>query len=136
MGWTTPKTNWTAQDYFELADYNRIRGNLIYLQNIAKSLYPPVKFEQMGEYDLPDFPYLTFWRAPDTNLTALLTGTFCRSDYKGEGKWQENGPVWDDNALNRIESACLYLYQDLQAQTNARQKLKFLMGGVSFGGCI
>ena len=136
MNWTTPKTDWTAQDEFALSDYARIRDNLLYLQKAARALYPPVEFEVMGQHRVADLVYLDFWRTPDANLTALLAGTFCRPDYEGEGDWRENGPVWDYEALNRIESACLHLYEDLQVQANARQQLAFMMGGGLFGGCV
>ena len=136
MAWMQPRTDWTAQDFFELSDYERIRDNLFYLQQLARTLYPPVEFEAMGEYGTSELPYLSFWRAPDANLTALLAGTFRRPDYEGEGDWHENGPVWDHEALNRIESACLHLYQDLGAQANARQRLAFVMGGGPLGGCV
>lgn len=136
MSWQTPKTDWTASDYFELSDYERIRGNLLYLQKAARLLYPPVAFSAMQEYTMEDLPYLDFWRTPDENLSALLAGTFCRPLYEGAGDWRENGPVWDDDALNRIESACLHLYEDLQVQAASKQRLAFQMGGGIFGACI
>ena len=34
MGWTTPKTNWTKTDFFNLSDYNRIKNNLPIMSNV------------------------------------------------------------------------------------------------------
>ena len=72
MSWTTPKADRTAQDEFVLSDYDRIRDNLLYLQQAARALYPPVEFEAMEQRRVADLVYLDFWHTPDANLTALL----------------------------------------------------------------
>ena len=38
--WQAPKTDWTAQDYVNYEDYERIAGNLMYLYELARQLYP------------------------------------------------------------------------------------------------
>ena len=34
MAWVTPKMNWSANDYYNLEDANRIVGNIIYLKDL------------------------------------------------------------------------------------------------------
>ena len=38
--WVTPKTNWIATDYFNLADGNRIAGNIEYLRDRCAGIFP------------------------------------------------------------------------------------------------
>ena len=41
MAWQTPKTSWAGQDAFRLdPDYERIRGNLLYLRQRAAAILP------------------------------------------------------------------------------------------------
>ncbi len=50
MAWQTPKTDWKIQpvdengryngDWFNIADYNRITGNIEALHALAQELYP------------------------------------------------------------------------------------------------
>lgn len=39
MSWTTPKTNWAANDYYNLEDAQRIAGNICYLKSMAQDIY-------------------------------------------------------------------------------------------------
>ena len=38
MSWITPKTNWQATEYFNLADLNRIEGNIRFLRDALNAL--------------------------------------------------------------------------------------------------
>ena len=40
MAWVTPKVNWTANDYYNLEDANRIYGNIEYLKNRLGEIFP------------------------------------------------------------------------------------------------
>ena len=40
MAWVTPKVNWTANDYYNLEDANRIYGNIEYLKNRLANIFP------------------------------------------------------------------------------------------------
>ena len=46
--WIQPKTNWQPEDYFNIDDYNRIKGNLNELKSLALVVWPNVPFEEMG----------------------------------------------------------------------------------------
>lgn len=38
--WQQPKTNWQASDFFNIQDYNRIKGNLNEIRAMALKLWP------------------------------------------------------------------------------------------------
>lgn len=40
MTWITPKTDWTADDYYNLEDAQRIAGNIMHLKDMAAEIYP------------------------------------------------------------------------------------------------
>ena len=39
MSWITPKIDWTADDYYNLEDAQRIAGNICYLKDMAVEIY-------------------------------------------------------------------------------------------------
>ena len=39
--WVEPKTDWTKNDRFNLEDYNRIKNNLVFLNERASRLVKP-----------------------------------------------------------------------------------------------
>ena len=52
--WQTPKTDWKwagedSGDFFACSDYNRIKGNIEHLAEMAKALYQPFTIEDMGQ---------------------------------------------------------------------------------------
>ena len=47
--WRQPKTDWQPSDYFNIEDYNRIKGNLNEIREQALILWPDFDFEDMGE---------------------------------------------------------------------------------------
>ena len=135
--WIAPKTNWTAADVFDLSpDYERIRGNILYLQEKARRLYLSFDLADMAGYAVDDFPFAEFFSHVDNNVDTLLDNTFRPPRIDRARDYSTNGRIWDYNDLNRIESALLRLYHDLNAQEQARMKLAFKLGGGMFGTCI
>lgn len=137
MAWVTPKTDWQRTDTFSLdPDYSRIRGNILHLKAVAATLYLPFSLAAMADYPIADFPFAEFFNAVDGNADMLLDETF-RPTNTPRGKiYAAHKPVWNDNDLNRIERALLTLYQNLQAEANARPVLAFALGtrgGQEFG---
>ena len=47
--WQQPKTDWKASDFFNIGDYNRIKGNINEIRDLALTLWPDFEFEEMGE---------------------------------------------------------------------------------------
>ena len=57
MSWITPKTNWTADDYYNLEDAQRIAGNICHLKSMAQSIYGDstpclIKREKLRYFDV------------------------------------------------------------------------------------
>ena len=127
--WTEPKTNWVSTDYFNYTDYNRIKNNSAYLRNLALTLYLDFPYEDMGDdksgYD--DFPYADEFNAMENNLESMKNSTFAfyNTDKK---QWYANQPTPNYENLNRIESACLKLYNGFNNELIAKGRLSFRLG--------
>ena len=46
--WIQPKTNWTKDDCFNAADFNRIKNNLVSLRDISNKMYKDFDITSMG----------------------------------------------------------------------------------------
>lgn len=141
MTWTNPRTNWACRydetgrytgDYFNIADYQRIKGNLEYLAALAAGLYTAAPV-------LPDIPTVTtaaFAKASTINALERSLDALAAHVYDpgipARKTWSagDAAPTADD--LNRIEGAALSLYQSLTAQAENRPKLAFNLGGGTF----
>lgn len=127
--WHTPKTNWTVNDRFNYADYNRIKNNLTYLHELAQEVYKQFSIVDMGE-DIEDY---TGWftasafNAFETNLETINKNIFTQ-DYGVSQRFFDNGQFikWDE--LNRIESATLQMNDLLESQKATLRKLPFRLG--------
>ena len=85
MAWQTPKTNWKVTydangnyigDYFNAEDYQRIKGNLQVLKDMADELYSGI-----SELDIPDITAVSFFYETVINsleraIDAIAGGTF------------------------------------------------------------
>lgn len=134
MGWTEPKTNWTASDRLNAEDYNRIKNNLTYLHELGTELYPSFSFADMGEdKGVADHYFAREFNALESNLAAINNGTYPR-DY---GPWQtfaDNGVFIGYEELNRLESATLGIYHMLTAQKKCVNRLAITLGINQIGG--
>lgn len=135
MEWQTPKTDWKAEydetgrytgDYLEAADFNRIYGNMEYLQQLRAPLWP---WYDSWAWLVQDITPASFARARDFNtLEELLQQLADSTADPGIGpvhRWEENGPSPTAADLNRIESGTLAIYNLLIQQQIARPKLAF-----------
>ena len=78
MAWQTPKTDWKIQpadengryngDWFNIADYNRITGNIEVLYALAQELYPGFSIVNMPDQTVSDFPYASIINNIENNL--------------------------------------------------------------------
>lgn len=131
--WQQPKTDWHADDFFNIEDYNRIKGNLNEIRSQALILWPEFEFEEMGE----DKTYQDYGFCADeinrfeANLDHICTGTFPFAI--GERQtFFENQPFIDWQELNRIEEACRLLYSNIMSRNNGRKRLAFILNGGAF----
>lgn len=142
MAWQTPKTDWKIQpvdengryngDWFNIADYNRITGNIEVLHDLAQELYSDFSIVNMPAQAVSDFPYASVINNIENNVDTIANSSWKPSDYPGKKTWYANGttPTVDD--LNRIESVLLEIYQALRRQKENHLKLPFELKGSEF----
>ena len=136
MAWQTPKTDWYGKviegvyvgDRFNAVDYNRIKNNLIYLRDLAITVYDSFNIETVSnDKTTADFFYADEINAMERNLDTINNNTLKRN-YGTRVTFSANGntPVYTE--LNRLESAILDLYDRLSNQSEGRRTLTFNFG--------
>ena len=133
MAWLEPKTDWQKSDFFNIEDYNRIKGNLNEIRTQALVLWPDFSFEQMGD----DKTYQDYgFYADEINRFEDNIEHICRGTYPfhvGEKKtFYENTPFVDYRELNRIEEACRMMYVNIMNGIEGRRRLPFVLNGGDF----
>lgn len=133
--WLPPKTDWTAEDYFNAIDYNRIIGNIDYLKTLAERLF--LNIEHSAKKEEKNYKSLIYAREIndiEKDVDALNTSTYLLDI--GEAKtYKVNGRVPDYNEYNRVESACFRLYNELTCHKNNLPRMAFKLGNnMRFGG--
>ena len=79
--WQQPKTDWKAGDYFNIGDYNRIKGNINEIRAQALTLWPDFEFKEMGE----DKTYQDYgFYADEINLFEANIDFVCAGTYPFE----------------------------------------------------
>lgn len=127
ISWTQPKINWTETDKFNKEDYNRIKNNLAYLQCIKKSLDGSYEGYDLGE-DITEYT-AKFRVDPFNDFEDLVDDLNVYKYAIGNKKqFQANGKFIDYNELNRIESACLRLYEIMCNHYMGRHTLPAMLG--------
>ena len=132
--WRMPKTDWTKDDYFNLTpDYERIKGNVEHLRNMAVQLYKRFYLSPIGNYRIQDLPYAEFLNTIEKNVDLLAEYSFRDPDTKPMATWEDNEFIWNWQDLNRIEGNLQLLYRDLTAEMLAKQSMSFTLGSQNFG---
>ena len=131
--WQTPKTDWQASDFFNIGDYNRIKGNLNEIRTQALAVWPDFDFSVMGE----DKTYQDYsFYADEINLFEENIEKLCGGIFPfqvGEKKtYADNTPFIDWQELNRIESACLLIYENVMGAVKGQKTLAFILNGGIF----
>lgn len=128
--WTEPKTDWRETDYFNIADYNRIKANLSHLRDMAVPLWQAFALADMGaDKTHNDYSfYADEINRFEDNLEAICVNTypFAIGDKK---TYHANSPFIDHGELNRIEKACLLIYNNLKGQADSLSRLSFKLKG-------
>lgn len=128
MAWIEPKTNWVVTDYFNIEDYNRIIGNMSHLKALAEELFRAFDILSMGEEkSYTSMIYAREMNVIESNLERINKVTYGFNIGKTVTYHvNQSTPLWSE--FNRIESACLLLYNTLTAQKNALPRLAFTLG--------
>lgn len=131
--WVIPKTDWKASDYFNIEDYNRIKGNLNEIRTQALILWPDFNFEEMGrDKTYQDYGfYADEINRFEANINHICAGTYPFS--VGDRKtYYDNQPFLDWKELNRIEEACRMIYSHVKSRVEGRRTLEFTLKGEVF----
>ena len=147
MAWSEPKTDWKPNDFFNIQDYNRIKGNLNEIRQLALTLWPAFYFEDMGEdKTYEDYSFYademnnrkekTYGMMSEETLEAnvehICQGTFPFA--VGERMtFYDNTPFIGWQELNRLEEACRLMYSNLKSREEGRKMLAFTLNGGLFG---
>jgi hypothetical protein len=127
--WTTPKTNWTTNDYFNLdPDYNRIKGNIQYIKDFSGQMYADFPLLAMGDFSIDGYPFDTFLNNIVDNVTRLESNLFKPPDDQDMNRYVGGGNGWDYTQLNIIESNLLRLHDAMIGQWNCIPRIAFTMG--------
>ena len=128
--WQTPKTDWQESDFFNVEDYNRIKGNLNEIRAQAVILWPEFSLEDMGaDKTYEDYSFY----ADEINRFENNVGRICAGTYPfavgNQKTFYDNQPFIDWQELNRIEEACRLIYSNIQSRLNGRKILAFTLNG-------
>ena len=135
MEWITPKTDWAARtdadgnytgDYFNVADYNRIKNNIEYLGAMARKLWP-VLVRAMPDRRFEEYPYADEINTLADNLEAI--NAYVGGEIGEKTVYAANGAFIGFKDLNRIESACMDLYETMCTLYKKDNRLPFRFGG-------
>ena len=131
VAWQTPKTNWVSTDFINYTDYERIRGNLSYLHDLAKTLYygMPGLNAMTQKTSYSDYPYASEWNVLETNLHRIFNNIVTVRSIGSQMTFYDNGTTPTYEELNRIESATLNMYNTLTGQSSGRLTLSFVLNG-------
>ena len=103
MIWITPKTDWVAEDRFNIQDFNRIRNNLIVVIGYLGSRYCIIEITDMGE-EITDFSgywNVDYFNAIEDNVQKISNYVTIDTGYKQT--FYSNGAFIKYTELNRIE---------------------------------
>lgn len=132
MSWTTPKTNWNTNEYFNSnPDYERIKGNIEYIYDLAVQLYGSFSIATMvtPSYDANGacitIPTVSFYNNIVSNISTIKNATYEPTGYRIMRVYVAGEYIWDYKELNIIENNIKLLYNVLQGQINILEQLPF-----------
>ena len=131
--WQKPKTDWKASDFFNIQDYNRIKGNINEIRSQALIFWPDFEFEEMGaDKTYQDYSfYADEMNRFEANVDHICKGTFPFLAGMRQ-TFYDNTPFIDWQELNRIEEACRLMYNNIQSRIEGRRRLAFTLNGGDF----
>ena len=132
--WIQPKTNWQPEDYFNIDDYNRIKGNLNELKSLALVVWPNVPFEEMGADKMySDYGfYADEINRFEMNVDHIRDATVPLE--MGEKQtFYENQSFIDWKELNRIETAWARMYQYIHGSSSGVPRMTFILDNARIG---
>lgn len=130
--WIEPKTDWVAEDWISHTDYNRIRNNLLYLNDKCNTHFPPDVIIDLGsEKALGDYAYASEYNALENALENINTRAY-NYDIGTTRQYAMMGQTIDYKELNRLESGCLRLYKMFEQIEQKSRRTAFRANGTDF----
>lgn len=127
--WQEPKLNWVKEDPVNIEYYNRIKNNLAELREMAIRLYPEFSITVNPDKVRSDYPYADEINQLEENLETIRSHTYLFQT--GQRRtYYDNQPYIDWQELNRLESACKLIHDNLQGQAAGKRRLSFRLGGI------
>lgn len=123
-----PRT-WTANDYINTDDYNRIMANLKETYELAITMYPAFSCDASTTSTALLSSYATAAMAnyPGSALRQINAATV-NIDIGETITYSANGAFWGYEDLNRIEQKTLEIYNLLTGRAGGRKHLAFKLG--------
>lgn len=128
MIWIEPKTNWSGDNFDVEVDYERIRGNIEYVNYLCNKFYGDCDLINMPDYKYEDVPTEIFFNTQPQNLERIVTTTYRPLSFQIMRGYVSGGTPYNSNDLNIIESNTLLLYNVLNSYENNKRKLAFKLG--------
>jgi len=128
MEWITPKTDWTANDRFNISDFNRIKNNLTIIIGLISSLYESIEAEEMGE-DITSYESyfdVDAFNAIEANVMAV--SEFIEGVTPTRQTFYPNGKFIGYAELNRIEGIMARLNDQVTGWLAGLMRLPLTVG--------
>ena len=129
--WIEPKTDWIYGEALNIEDYNRIRNNLLYLNDKCNEHFPPdVQIDLGSEKVRTDNYYASEFNAFEDALESINNRAY-KYDLGSKMTFTMLGRFIGYEEKNRLESGCLRLYQMFEQIENGR-RTAFRANGTDF----
>lgn len=123
--WVNPKTDWSETDFFNASDYNRIVGNVLYLEDLARTAIGTLDFYDMVEQKAN----LEMLYADEMNKITANLRLLNIYNYDGSVKTcEDNGTFFNYVELNKIEALTHMLYLTMKQSISFMKHLSFKLG--------
>lgn len=131
--YTQPKTDWTAEDYFNTTDYERIVGNIIETQDFASSLYSGYDIAEMMEnVNYESVPHADTWNVISENIGTINQHTY-NLPLEPSEVYVDNGYAPNYQEFNRWESSIERLMTTLRVEASTIPRLAKTLGRPMIG---
>lgn len=133
MAWITPKTTWVNGEWFDVSDYNRIKGNVAELKQLVTTLYHAYTGTDLPSVGYTAVPRVGFFENIASAVTELRDNSIqVRQWQELIRTYNENGTAWDATEINAIERNMDLLHTMLIEQANGLRKTPFRLGSARF----
>ncbi len=128
-----PKTDWIADDYFNVSDYERIVGNIIETYDFASSLYGSFDIAEMMEnVNYESIPHADNWNVISENIGTINQHTYNLPLDTNE-TYVDNGYSPNYEEFNRWETATERLMTTLRVEASTIPRLAKTLGRPMIG---